>query len=182
MLSPRTTAIAAVVAGVIAIVAAVLTPFLPVTTTTATVTWPQGQTLGADNADITSPLVAQMAQDLDITIPCTLLRAAPTDASSTVLTTMPPAAKNQRASALNVTADANTVTVTMRGDTVASAPRADVASARCTELHIFSSAAGSGARFVGLGPVQMAPEADRPQGAGVITDVAASTITARRAC
>ena len=89
-LSPGATSIVAVVAGVIAIVAAVLTPFLPVTTTTATITWPQGQQLGSANADITSPLVAQMAQDLDVTIPCSLLRSAPADASSTILTTMPP--------------------------------------------------------------------------------------------
>ncbi|OBA41615.1 arabinosyltransferase domain-containing protein [Gordonia sp. 852002-51296_SCH5728562-b] len=176
-LSPGTTSIIAVAAGLIAIVAAVLTPFLPVTTTTATITWPQGQKLGATNADITAPLVAQMAQDLDVTIPCSLLRSPPTDASSTILTTMPPAAKNQRSSALNVTADANAVTVTMRGDTVASAPRADVASDRCTQLHIFSSAAGSGARFVGLGPAQTAPEADRPQVAGLFTDIPTSTIT-----
>ncbi|MGV9827662.1 arabinosyltransferase domain-containing protein [Gordonia sp. NPDC003429] len=175
-LSPRTTALVAVVAGITAIVAAVLTPFLPVVTTTATVTWPQGQQLSSSTPDITAPLVAQIPQNLDVTIPCDVLRELDTDTTSTVLATMPSGAKQQRESALIVTADANTVTVSARGDTIASAPRSDLS--RCQELHIWSSAAQTGARFVGAGPAQIAEPGHRPQVSGLFTDLSTSQVAA----
>ena len=58
----RPVALVAAIAGLIAVAAGVLTPFLPVSTSTASIAWPAGQDLGADSASITAPLVAQTAR------------------------------------------------------------------------------------------------------------------------
>ncbi|MFT4043534.1 MAG: arabinosyltransferase domain-containing protein [Gordonia sp. (in: high G+C Gram-positive bacteria)] len=160
----------AVIAGLVAIVAAVLTPLLPVTVSTASITWPQGQRL-TSSADVTAPLVAQMPETLDVSIPCGLLSGLPADTTTTVLATMPADAKQQRQSALIVTATATAVSVSVRGDTLVTASRADVRSDRCTRLHIWSSAAQTGGQFVGLGSIQIAADAHRPQVAGIFTDL-----------
>ncbi|GAB86347.1 arabinosyltransferase domain-containing protein [Gordonia rubripertincta] len=169
-------AIVAAVAGLVAVVAGVLTPFLPVSTSTASVTWPQGQELGAESASVTAPLVAQTARDVQITVPCRVMAATPTDASTTVLSTMPANATKARENGLFVVADGSNVTVSVRNKTLASVPRS--ALAECGELRIFSDATATGAQFVGLPPgaatagggdVGLAEPSSNPQIAGVFT-------------
>ncbi|MHC3004411.1 arabinosyltransferase domain-containing protein, partial [Gordonia sp. GN26] len=169
-------AIVAAVAGLVALAAGVLTPFLPVSTSTATITWPQGQELGAESASVTAPLVAQTARDVQITIPCRVLAATPGDASTTVLSTMPSGATKARENGLFVVADGSNVSVSVRNKTLASVPRPALSG--CDELRIFSDTTTTGAQFVGLPPgaasagggdVGLAEPSSNPQIAGVFT-------------
>ncbi|QMT01834.1 arabinosyltransferase domain-containing protein [Gordonia jinghuaiqii] len=181
----RPVALVAAIAGLIAVAAGVLTPFLPVSTSTASIAWPAGQDLGADSASITAPLVAQTAQDVQITIPCRVLAATGDDTSTTVLSTMPAGATKARDNGLFVVADASNVTVTNRNKTLASAPRE--ALTRCAELRIFSDATTTGTQFVGLPPgpaaagggdVGLAQPSSNPQIAGVFTDLSTDEVRA----
>ncbi|WP_238420868.1 arabinosyltransferase domain-containing protein [Gordonia sp. 'Campus'] len=173
----RTVALVAAVAGLVAVAAGILTPFLPVSTSTAAITWPQQQAAGS-SASVTAPLVAQTARDVAISIPCRVLAATPDDATTVVLSTMPAAASKARDTGLFVVADAAGVTVTNRNKTLASAPRDALTG--CTELRIFSDAAVTGAQFAGLAPgpaaagggdVGRAEPASNPQIAGIFTDL-----------
>ncbi|WP_210756664.1 arabinosyltransferase domain-containing protein [Gordonia paraffinivorans] len=181
--SSRTAAIVATVAGLVAVVAGVLTPFLPVSTSTASITWPQGQELGSGSASVTAPLVAQTAQDLQITIPCRVLASTPGDKATTVLSTMPAGASKARENGLFVVADAANVTVTNRNKTLASVPRDALGG--CETLRIFSDATTTGARFVGLPPgpatagggdVGFAEPSQNPQIAGVFTGLSTAQV------
>ncbi|SDU71126.1 arabinosyltransferase domain-containing protein [Gordonia westfalica] len=169
-------AIVAAVAGLVAVVAGVLTPFLPVSTSTASITWPGGQELGAESASVTAPLVAQTARDVRITIPCGALASTPDDAATTVLSTMPANATKARENGLFVVADAANVTVSVRNKILASVPRSALGG--CSELRFFSDATTTGAQFVGLPPgatsagggdVGLAEPSSNPQVAGVFT-------------
>ncbi|AZG46834.1 arabinosyltransferase domain-containing protein [Gordonia insulae] len=190
--SPRVWATIATVAGLVAIVAAVLTPLLPVTQKTASIDWP-GRALGAaTSASVTAPLVAQAPAGLDVAIGCRTLaedtRPAGTGAGATastiVLSTMPAAGLNARDKALFVTADADAVTVAVRGTELLRIPRADLA--RCERLEVRSSPSGVEARAVGpdqpgagsgaSGPNEPAAGSaaatgpqDRPQVSGIFT-------------
>ncbi|NMO02902.1 arabinosyltransferase [Gordonia sp. TBRC 11910] len=171
----------AVVAGVIAVLAAILTPFLPVNERTVTIDWPSGQQLSAQTASVTAPLVAQTPRNLDITIPCSLLASAPRDASSStvILSTMPTSGLRARQSALFVTDDGTRIDVAFRGKSVATAPIADLD--RCTSLHIWSSASSTGAHFNGLGPLGTTTPDNRPQIAGIFSDLPSSSVQAAAA-
>ncbi|ETA07737.1 putative arabinosyltransferase [Gordonia alkanivorans NBRC 16433] len=183
--SSRPVAIVAAVAGLVALAAGVLTPFLPVTTSTASITWPQSQELGAESASVTAPLVAQTARDVQITIPCRVLAATPGDATTTVLSTMPASATKARENGLFVVADAANVTVSVRNKTLASVPRSALAG--CDDLRIFSDATTTGAQFVGLPPgaasagggdVGLAEPSSNPQIAGVFTGLTTEQVRA----
>ncbi|MCK8613484.1 arabinosyltransferase domain-containing protein [Gordonia sp. C13] len=178
-------AIVAAVAGLVALAAGVLTPFLPVSTSTATITWPKGQGLGAESASVTAPLVAQTARDVQITIPCRALAATPGDASTTVLSTMPSGATKARENGLFVIADGSNVSVSVRNKTLASVPRSALSG--CDELRIFSDTTTTGARFVGLPPgaasagggdVGLAEPSSNPQIAGVFTGLTTEQVRA----
>ena len=168
-------ALVAAVAGLIAVVAGILTPFLPVSTSTASITWPQHT---GTSASVTAPLVAQTARSVDISIPCRMLSTTPADTSTVVLSTMPAAAAKARDNGLFVVADANGVSVTNRNKTLASVPRDALAG--CTELRIFSDSTTTGAQFVGLPPgpaiagggaIGLAEPASNPQITGIFTEV-----------
>ena len=165
----------ATVAGVVAILAALAVPFLPVSTTQATITWPQGQDLAADDPSIVAPLIAQTSQALDIRIPCApLAEAARTP--GTVLTTMPPGAQRQTNNSLIVNSNGERVTVLFRANNAGSATLEQLASGDCKNLHIFSSPAGPGAQFVGLGPAKVLAPDTRPQIDGLFTDLSTDQV------
>lgn len=177
----RAAAVTAAVAGAIAVLAAVLTPLLPVSTETATITWPHGQQLSADTPAVVAPLVAQNAERLDVTIPCTLLRATPDDSATTVFATMPAQSSKARENALIVTADPGAVTVTTRGTQVTSIPRERLADTACQGLRITASATGTSAQFTGLGPATDLGPGNAPQVAGLFTDLSTAQVTAASA-
>nr|WP_221247055.1 arabinosyltransferase domain-containing protein [Gordonia humi] len=167
----------AVVAGLVAVIAAVLVPLLPVSQTSASITWPQGQRLGADDPSVVAPLVAQTAQSVDVTIPCTALAALPPE-GGTVLTTMSTKAKGASQRALTITASRTAVTVSMRANVAATAGRGDIGSGKCRELHVFSSATATGAQFVGLGPATALEPSKRPQIDGFYSSLTTDQIAA----
>ncbi|EGD54082.1 cell wall arabinan synthesis protein [Gordonia neofelifaecis NRRL B-59395] len=175
-LNASTARVVAMVAGLIAVLAAIATPLLPVATTSATITWPQGQSLNSENPSIVAPLIAQTARDVDITVDCRVLADLP--AKGTVLSTMPPGAKSAANKALTVTATDANVTVLFRSNVAAVAARADIASGKCSALHIFSSAASTGAQFVGLGPAKILDADKRPQIDGLFTPLTGDQIKA----
>ncbi|MGW0039603.1 arabinosyltransferase domain-containing protein [Gordonia sp. NPDC003376] len=179
--SPRTWAVVSAVAGSIAVLAAVLTPFLPVTAHTATITWPQAG--GAATPSVTAPLVAQTAAGLDATIDCRVLTERPADAGATsavtVLSTMPRASQKAGDNALIVTSGPSGVTVTTRGKPLVTATADQLR--QCTRLHVWSSSTGVGARFDGVpGPdaAGIADPAAQPQVAGVFTALGAEQVRA----
>ena len=168
-------ALIATIAGLVAVAAGVLTPLLPVSTVTATITWPQGQQLSGATPSVTSPLVAQTARDLDIRIPCRLLAQTPADSSTVVLATMPPTAPRAKPLGLVVTAGAERVEVSIRNQIPARAARTDLG--KCTELQIWANSTNSGARFVGLTPVGLTDPAAQPQVAGLFTALTTAQVT-----
>ncbi|MGB6244554.1 arabinosyltransferase domain-containing protein [Gordonia sp. (in: high G+C Gram-positive bacteria)] len=175
-LTARTAKLVAAVAGLLAVLAAVATPLLPVTTTAATISWPQGQKLNPDNPSVMAPLIAQTAQGIDITVDCRVLAQSP--ARGTILSTMPPGAQRAAGKALVVSATDSAVSVLFRSNLAATASRADLAAGKCTSLHIFSSPAATGAEFVGLAPAGLLEPDKRPQVDGLFTSLTAEQVAA----
>ena len=69
----RRAQIIAAVAGVLGVLLAVATPLLPVTQSTAALTWPQGEGVG----NVAAPLVSFVPVDMDLRVPCSLARDLP---------------------------------------------------------------------------------------------------------
>ncbi|WP_234353823.1 arabinosyltransferase domain-containing protein [Gordonia iterans] len=170
----------AVIGGVVAIVAALAVPFLPVKTTEATITWPQGQQLSDDDPSVLAPLIAQVPQTLDVVVPCRALEQAAT-ADGVLLSTMPPGASRLANNALVVNNRGDRVTVLFRSNVAASATHAELASDQCRNLRIFASPAGAGAQFVGLGPENVLAPDKRPQVDGLFTPLSTAQVRALEA-
>ena len=166
--SRRTVGLVATVSGLLGAVLCVLIGFLPVHSTDASFSWPQGQQLAPTTSSVTAPLIAQTSQSLDVRIPCRVLADVPAGKSTLIMSTMAVSAQDSKASALYVTAGDN-VTATFRNSVAASAPRADLG--RCSELHVWSSPDGPGAQFVGLGAATTLDPDKRPQIDGVFSDL-----------
>ena len=139
----RTLRLVATVSGLLGAVLCVLVGFLPVHSTDASFSWPQGQQLASTTSSVTAPLIAQTSQSLDVRIPCSVLADAPPGRSTLILSTMAVSAQDSKASALYVTAG-DAVTATFRNSVAASAPRSDLG--RCSTLHVWSSPSGPTAR------------------------------------
>lgn len=160
----------ATVSGLVAIVAAVLTPLLPVTTHSASVDWPGPAVAETASASVTAPLVAQSPADLRLTVGCATLRATPpTDQTTVVVSTMPSGAPQATQKGLFVTTARDVLAVTLRGKDLLRVPRADLD--RCTELRVVASPVGVDARLVGTGQTGHAASGERPQVAGIFTDL-----------
>lgn len=156
--------------------AALATPLLPVSTTSATISWPQGQSLNATDPSVVAPLIAQTAQNLDFTISCRVL--ADVDSKGTLFSTMPPGAQRAANKALTVSATDTNITVLFRSNVAAVASRADIAAGKCTNLRIFSSPAVTGAEFVGLTPAKILEPDKRPQIDGLYTSLTTEQVKA----
>lgn len=173
--SARRARLLAAVAGVVGVLAALAVPFLPVATTEATITWPQGQQLNDDDPSIIAPLIAQTPQGLDISIPCAPLAEA-ARGDGTLLATMPAGANRLTNNALVVSHRADRVSVLFRSNLAATATRDQLTSGDCTELRIFSSPATTGAQFVGLGPETILEPNTRPQVDGLFTSLSTDQV------
>ncbi|GAB2666388.1 arabinosyltransferase EmbA [Gordonia jinhuaensis] len=165
------------IAGLVGIVLCIVTPLLPVTQKTATITWPQGQQLSESTPSVTAPLIEQSAQSMDVVLSCRTLGDVDRD-GGVIFSTMPSTAMKSSSRGLFVTANASTITVTSRGATLTQASRADVASADCRELHIWSDPTGVGARFVGLGGANTLGPDRRPQVSGIFSSLTTDQIRA----
>ncbi|MBA4024952.1 MAG: arabinosyltransferase [Gordonia sp.] len=168
---------AAIIAGLVGIVLCAITPLLPVTQSTSTINWPQGQALSGDTASVTAPLIAQTPRTFDARIPCALIDTLG-DEGGLVLATMPQAAQSFNQNALVVGASPSAVSVIFRNELAVSAPRTEVGSPQCRELHIWSGPGGVGAEFVGLGPASTLGIDQRPQFDGIFTSLSPAEVDA----
>lgn len=161
----------AIVAGLAGVLLCALTPLLPVTQTTATISWPQAPRADGLVGDVTAPLVSGAPQALDVSIPCQAVASLP-PAGGVVLSTIPRGGIAATKNGLFVTANANDVVVAFRDTVAAVAPRSAVASGACSTLHAWADRTGAGADFVGLPGAagRLAPE-KKPQVAGIFTDL-----------
>lgn len=158
-------------AGIIGVVVCALIPLLPVKQTTATIMWPQGISADGYLADITAPLVSGAPEALEVSIPCSAITTLPAS-GGLVFSTIAPAGIDASRNGLFVRADADNVVVAFRDSVAAVAPRAAISSAQCSTLHLWATAAGVGADFVGVPGAQgtLAPD-KKPQVAGVFSDL-----------
>ncbi|WP_182347062.1 arabinosyltransferase domain-containing protein [Tomitella gaofuii] len=167
----------AVVAGLVGLLLALAVPFLPVTQTTAHLSWPQGGTV----APVTAPLVTYAPTDLRVTVPCSAvadLAAHPSDAPGggrTVLSTAPAGSLGAAQRALLITTGYGEVTVRSAGEVLASVPLASAAGGGCDTITVTATAAETTVRFAGpdgAAPAAMVTDHDaRPQVVGVFTDL-----------
>ncbi|MGU3502739.1 arabinosyltransferase domain-containing protein [Mycobacterium sp. C31M] len=175
----RNARLVAIVAGLLGTILAIATPFLPVSQTTATLNWPQNDTL--DSVD--APLIGYVATDLNITIPCSAA-AGLTGPRNILLSTVPKQAPKAVDRGLLIERVNNELLVIVRNTPVVSAPLSEVLSPACQELTFTAHADRVTGEFVGL--VQGPDEGDpgeplrgersgydfRPQIVGVYTDLA----------
>lgn len=165
--------LAAVVSGLIGILCCALVPLLPVEQKTSTLQWPQGQPL-EQSASVTAPATALVAQTFAATIPCDVLRSAPTDA--TILATIPNGANQGPDKRLAVTKGTDGITVVVRQFILTSAT--GDALAGCRELVLSADVTGVSAEFVGASPaVRQGPE-KRPQIDGLFTSLTPEQVRA----
>ncbi|MGW5386969.1 arabinosyltransferase domain-containing protein [Nocardia sp. NPDC003963] len=166
----RVARLVAIITGVLGALFAIATPFLPVTQTTATLSWPQNDTL----ASIQAPLMSQVPTDLTATIPCSAVNQLPPQGGM-LLATAPPQGDRAALEALFVRVSETSVDVVDRNAVVATADRAEMAN--CSAITIRSDSTATSAAFEGLTTETGAPNAGRlvgdlrPQMVGVFTDM-----------
>nr|WP_229719119.1 arabinosyltransferase domain-containing protein [Nocardia jinanensis] len=166
----RIARLVAIITGVLGALFAIATPFLPVTQTTATLSWPQNDTL----ANVEAPLMSQVPIDLTATIPCSAVNQLPPQGGM-LLATAPPQGDRAALEALFVRVSETSVDVVDRNAVVATADRA--AMADCSAITIHSDSAATTAAFEGLTTGTGEPNAGRlvgdlrPQMVGVFTDM-----------
>ena len=169
--SIRGARLVAVLAGLAGILLCALTPLLPVTQTTAAISWPQAAGPDGMVTDVTAPLVSGAPQSLDASIPCSAIATLPAS-GGLVFSTIPPAGIDATRNGLFVRANADTVVVAFRDSVAAVAPRAAIDSGGCSTLHLWAGPAGVGADFAGIGGATgTLPPEKKPQVAGVFTDM-----------
>lgn len=169
----RVTRWVATIAGLIGFILSIATPLLPVVQTTAQLNWPQNGQLNS----VTAPLISLTPVDVNVTVPCSVVRALPPE-GGVVLSTAPKKGKDAALNALFVVVNGKRVDVTDRNVVIASAARDQVASPQCQRIEITSTKAGAFATFVGLNDPGGKPISGgfpdpnlRPQIVGVFTDL-----------
>ncbi|WUI35487.1 arabinosyltransferase domain-containing protein [Nocardia sp. NBC_00416] len=166
----RIARLVAIITGVLGALFAIATPFLPVTQTTATLSWPQNDSL----ANVQAPLMSQVPVDLTVSIPCSAVNQLPPQGGM-LLATAPPQGDRAALEALFVRVSETSVDVVDRNAVVATADRAEMAN--CSAITIRSDIEATSAAFVGLTTDTGEPNAGRligdlrPQMVGVFTDM-----------
>jgi arabinosyltransferase A len=169
--SNRIARLVAVLAGLAGILLCGLTPLLPVNQSTATILWPQNVEAGRPVGNITAPLVSGAPQALDVSIPCAVIGTLP-PGGGVVFSTNPANGIDASRNGLFVRANADSVFVAFRDTVAAVAPRAAVASGKCSAVHAWATAAGVGADFIGIpGATSTLGPDKKPQVTGVFTDL-----------
>ena len=188
----RTARIVAIVTGLLGVALALATPLLPVKQTTAQLNWPQNGVFSS----VTAPLIAYVATDLNITVPCGAAAglagplpnvagpAAPPNANKTVLlSTVPKQAPKAVDRGLLIQRVNDNLLLIVRNTPVVTAPLSQVLSPACQRLTFTARADQVTGEFVGLvtGPDSDDPGAPlrgakigydfRPQIVGVFTDL-----------
>ncbi|WP_226434987.1 arabinosyltransferase domain-containing protein [Rhodococcus yananensis] len=159
----------ALICASIGVLAALAVPFLPVTQTQASISWPQA----GSTASVTAPLVTYAPVDLDIAVPCEIAQTA---TGTTIVSTSPPGAPDAERYGLvaRVTAGDDrpaTLEVISRNMMLASVPVDDLSGAGCAVTVHFTPertvAAVTGS--AGADTEQVFDRDLRPQMVGVFT-------------
>ena len=164
----RIARIVAVVAGLLGAALAILTPFLPVTQTTANLDWPQRGTLSS----VTAPLISYVPVDLRISVPCQVAAGLNTADRTVLLSTVPKQAPKATDRGLLIAQVGDSLVVVSRDTPIAAAPMSEVLSPACQRLTVTADANTITGEFVGLGRgSERAGKDSRPQIVGVFTDL-----------
>jgi len=164
----RIARIVAVVAGLLGAALAILTPFLPVTQTTANLDWPQRGTLSS----VTAPLISYVPVDLRISVPCQVAVGLNTADRTVLLSTVPKQAPKATDRGLLIARVGDSLVVVSRDTTIAAAPMREVLSPACQRLTVTADADTITGEFVGLERGgERAGKDSRPQIVGVFTDL-----------
>ena len=164
----RIARIVAVVAGLLGAALAILTPFLPVTQTTANLDWPQRGTLSS----VTAPLISYVPVDLRISVPCQVAVGLNTADRTVLLSTVPKQAPKATDRGLLIARVGNSLVVVSRDTPIAAAPMSEVLSPACQRLTVTADADTITGEFVGLERGgERAGKDSRPQIVGVFTDL-----------
>ena len=164
----RIARIVAVVAGLLGAALAILTPFLPVTQTTANLDWPQRGTLSS----VTAPLISYVPVDLRISVPCQVAVGLNTADRTVLLSTVPKQAPKATDRGLLIARVGDSLVVVSRDTPIAAAPMSEVLSPACQRLTVTADADTITGEFVGLGRgSERAGKDSRPQIVGVFTDL-----------
>ena len=172
----RTARLIAVVAGLLGTLLALLTPFLPVTQTTAQLGWPQNGTLSS----VTAPLIGYVPTDLTVTVPCRAAAGLNAD-HPVLLSTVPKQAPEAADRGLLIQRADDDLVVVVRNTPVVAAPMALVLSPACQTLTVSARAEAVSGEFAGLSAGKDDPGTTlrgersghdlRPQIVGVFTDL-----------
>lgn len=194
--SPRTVQrakLVAIVAGLLGVFMALAAPFMPVSQTTAQISWPQG----GEIAPVSAPLVSYAPIDLSVTVPCAAidnLGPAPdgTDGSVLFSTTPQDAPRSgdrglfiRTTGATGDSPDSRTVEVVIRNMPLLSATFTQIRDQGCEAIRVTGDADEIAAEFVGMtgddGEPMAASTSDResdsyrtdqrPQVTGIFTDL-----------
>ncbi|MDG3009790.1 arabinosyltransferase [Rhodococcus sp. D2-41] len=184
----RTARWVAVVTGLLGFLMAVLTPILPVTQTTAQLSWPQHGNVNS----VTAPLVSYAPIDVQLSVPCTAVEQIRADRlmrrpsgvgdRSVMLSTAPhQAGEAARARGLFVTDEGGLVQVRSRDEVLFEAPEsALLPGATCPTLAVAITAERA---TVTLTPASGGPAESRvtqgdlrPQVVGVFTDLTGASL------
>lgn len=191
----RRAKLAAIVTGLLGFVMALATPFMPVSQTTAELTWPQHGAI----AGVQAPLISYVPIDMTASIPCSAVDrlAQGTDKSKSVLlSTLPKQADKSADRGLFIRTtgaptdppEARSVEVVIRNVPLVSATFAQLRSQRCDRISVTATADEVRAEFVGMRDDKGEPlvgstvgresehyDADqRPQVTGIFTDLSGS--------
>ena len=161
--------------GLVGLLLAIATPLLPIRQTAVTIDWPQAGSL----APVTAPLTMYKPLSVDLTVPCAVAAATPTDRETVlVATTPPPAGDRARTVGLYAAVDGAALTVRSRGALLLSVPRADLP--RCGALTVTGDAGAMRAQLSGTDAHGELTGDFRPQVVGVFTDLPANPAGARQ--
>jgi arabinosyltransferase C len=150
----RAARLVAVVAGLLGAGLAILTPFLPVTQTTAQLNWPQNGVFHS----VEAPLIGYVATDLNITIPCQAA-AGLAGTKTVLLSTVPKQAPKAVDRGLLIERANDDLVVVVRNTPVVVAPLSEVLGPACQRLTFTAHADKVTGEFVGL---RQGPHADHP--------------------
>ena len=141
-----TARLVATVTGLLGALCAILTPVLPVTQTTAGLSWPQNGVLDS----ITAPLIGYVATDLTITVPCAAAAGLDTQTRTVLLSTVPKQAPKAIDRGLLIQRVNDDLVVVVRNTPVVVAPISEVLSPSCQRLVLTARAEEVTGEFVGL--------------------------------
>ncbi len=163
--------LAATVFGLLGMLLALAAPLLPVEQRSATLHWPQNDTV----SNVTAPLVAFVPDTVHTTVPCALARDLP-PAGGVLLSTLPAAGKQASARGMFVRATDDRIRVTVRDVVLLDVARAAAQDAGCT-ITVTGDGAGVTAAVTGLDGDGTRYSTDdpamRPQIVGVFSDLPA---------